>query len=311
MRIAVVAQQFEDKCTDTEQWYGSKYKSEKLPADKLSSWSNCGQHDNLRLPDKNDFIPTNFSLTDRDWCEVTHPTILQQNSMGRLWYKQDNEFLLPKNCINIELKSPIAYSDPHHANLTYMFTTLFKDELNEYAYSAELAGIGYSLANTKSGITLAVKGYSDKQSVLLDKIIDKLTKFTVDQNRFKILKELYIRNLKNFQAEQPHQHAVYYNSVLLSDRVWHKEELLEVLPDLTVEAVTDFIPRLLANLHIECLVFGNCSPDHAISLYDGVVTKLTQDCRSRSLLPSQLTKEREVELRDGHSVYTTTNGVHR
>ena len=60
-----------------------------------------------------------------------HPTILHQNSLGRLWFKQDNEFLLPKNCINIELKSPIAYSDPHHSNLTYMFGMLFKDELNE------------------------------------------------------------------------------------------------------------------------------------------------------------------------------------
>ena len=69
-----------------------------------------------------------------------------------------------------------------------------------YAYSAELAGIGYSLANTKSGITLAVKGYSDKQQVLLHKIMDKLTKFTVDPNRFTILKELYARGLKNFQV---------------------------------------------------------------------------------------------------------------
>ena len=59
-----------------------------------------------------------------------------------------------------------------------------------YAYSAELAGIGYSLANTKSGLTLAVKGYSDKQGVLLNKIMDKLTGFKVDPARFTILKEL-------------------------------------------------------------------------------------------------------------------------
>jgi hypothetical protein len=29
--------------------------------------------------------------------------------------------------------------------------------LNEYVYAAELAGLGYSLANTKCGITLAIK----------------------------------------------------------------------------------------------------------------------------------------------------------
>ena len=99
--------------------------------------------------------------------------------------------------------------------------------------------------------------------------------------------------------------------MLLSDRVWHKEELLQVLPDLTVQAVEDFIPRLLASLHVECLVYGNCSPEHAAALYEGVVSKLSADCGSRPLPASQLVKDREVELRDGWSVYTTTNNVHR
>ena len=65
--------------------------------------------------------------------------------------------------------------------------------LFRYVYAAELAGLGYSLANTKSGVTLAVKGYSDKQGVLLDKIMDKLTRFSVDTSRFNILKEAYTR----------------------------------------------------------------------------------------------------------------------
>ena len=131
VRVAVVAQQFAEECADTEPWYGAKYRCEKIAGDKIQAWASCGLHPNLKLPDKNDFIPTSFGLSARDSCGVEHPTILQQGSLGRLWYKQDNEFLLPKNCINIEFKSPIAYSDPHHANLTYMFTTLFKDELNE------------------------------------------------------------------------------------------------------------------------------------------------------------------------------------
>ena len=131
VRVAVIAQQFSEQCEQTEPWYGAKYQTEKIEQDKIQSWSRCGLNEKLRLPDRNDFIPTNFSLTERDWCTVGHPTILHQDNFGRLWYKQDNEFLLPKNCVNIELRSPIAYSDPHHANLTYMFATLFKDELNE------------------------------------------------------------------------------------------------------------------------------------------------------------------------------------
>jgi len=277
----------------------------------LEGWAKAELHKALHLPEKNDFIPTDFSLVERDWCCVSHPCILAEDPMGRLWFKQDNEFLLPKTCVNIELRSPIAYSSPHNANLTYMFAMLFKDELNEYVYAAELAGLGYSLSNTKAGVTLSLKGYHSKQGVLLDKIMEKLTSFSVDPQRFLVLKEAYSRGLKNFQAEQPHQHAVYYNSVVLSERVWHKEELMGVLEELSEQAVTDFIPRLLASLHVECLVYGNSTAEQAQTLYTRIVEKLQKHCKSRPLLPSQLVKEREVELKDPVSIYTTTNGVHK
>lgn len=38
-------------------------------------------------------------------------------------------------------------------------------------------------------LQLSIKGYNDKQHVLLSKIMDKMTNFTVDQQRFDILKE--------------------------------------------------------------------------------------------------------------------------
>jgi insulysin len=294
-----------------EPWYGTKFQTELLGSEKLESWAGAALHPNLHLPEKNDFIPTDFTLVERDSAPSSHPVILHKDEMGRLWYKQDDEFLLPKTCINVELKSPIAYMDPHHANLTYMFVMLFKDQLNEYVYAAELAGLGYSLSNIKAGVTLALKGYNEKQGVLLDKIMEKLAGFTVDEKRFHVLKEAYARGLKNFQAEQPHQHAVYYNSVVLSERVWHKEELMSALERLTVEEVTEFIPRLLGSLHIECMVYGNCTAESATKIYTGLVDKLKQQCATRALLPSQLIKEREVELKDVASLYTTTNAVHK
>lgn len=39
----------------------------------------------------------------------------------------------------------------------------------------------------------------------------------------------YSRSLKNYKAEQPYQHAVYYLAVLLSEQIWMKDELLNAL----------------------------------------------------------------------------------
>ena len=87
--------------------------------------------------------------------------------------------------------------------------------------------------------------------------------------------------------------------------------MFQVLPELTEESLTDFIPRLLSSVHMECLVYGNSTPEQALRLYNGVLARLRNDCKTRALLPSQLVKEREVELRDPCSVFATTNGVHR
>lgn len=86
-----------------------------------------------------------------------------------------------------------------------MLVQLFKDALNEYAYAAELAGLKWELVNTKYGlivsiylfcfflfmivVQLAVGGYNNKQHVLLQKIMDKLTDFKIDPKRFYICKE--------------------------------------------------------------------------------------------------------------------------
>jgi secreted Zn-dependent insulinase-like peptidase len=50
--------------------------------------------------------------------------------------------------------SPYAYIDPLHASMNTMFVELFRDALNEYAYAAEIAGLGYNLAYSCYGITV-------------------------------------------------------------------------------------------------------------------------------------------------------------
>ena len=52
-------------------------------------------------------------------------------------------------------------------------------------------------------MALSVQGYNDKQHILLKKIIEKMASFEIDEKRFGIIKEAYMRALNNFNAEQP------------------------------------------------------------------------------------------------------------
>lgn len=74
----------------------------------------------------------------------------------RVWFKQDIEFRKPKTIMNFDFSSPMAYADPLNCNLTHMFVQLFKDQLNEYLYEAELAGLRFGVSNTANGVSVSV-----------------------------------------------------------------------------------------------------------------------------------------------------------
>ncbi len=312
VRVTVIAKKFADIATETERWYGTKYKSERLSDEQLKTWTETPVHESLAIPPKNEFIPTNFDLVPRLEKTTSFPQIVRETPLSRLWYKLDDEFLLPKACLNFEFMSPCAYMDPHSANLTAVFARLFKDDLNEYVYDAELAGLGYSLSNTKHGFNLSIRGFNEKQRVLLDKIVTRMANFEVNEHRFKVLRETYERELRNFQMGQPHHHAAYYNMVLLADKAWEMSQLLEALPFLTAEEMQNFVPRLLSSLHIEGLVHGNMTEQEALDILKGLEEILQSRRSIKTLVGAQLIKDREVQLTPGHSyLYRATNDVHK
>lgn len=312
VRISVIAKQFEKDLDKKEPWYGTKYHIEKIPDATIQRWKEVGLCPDLKMPEKNEFIPTDFNLYPIDEDVTEFPIIVEDTALTRVWFKQDDQFLLPKANLMCDFVSPLAYLDPLNCNLTHMLVQLFKDALNEYAYAAELAGLKWELINTKYGLILGIGGYNNKQHIFLKKIMDKLTNFKIDPKRFNIIKETYVRNLKNFAAEQPYQHAVYYLTVLLTEHSWTKQELLAAVDQMTIERLEAFIPQILSKMHIECLIHGNVNKEKALELVHVIEDSLTSSMNMSPLLPRQLLLNRELKLEDGCQYsYEVKNNVHK
>lgn len=248
VRITIVGQKLQE-CNEKEKWYQTSYRTEKITKEAAERWRNCGTNANLHLPDPNVFIPTDFTILPIEKEDQKSPTIVLDNELIRVWHLQDSVFLKPKMILSCEFSNPAVYSDPLNCNLTHIFVQLFKDHLNEYLYAADLAGLRLSVNNTTYGISVRninnfvtynriilkkfltlqvlVSGYNHKQKVFLEKILDHLFKFEIDEKRFEILKEQYKRSLKNFNAEQPYQQAIYYLALILTEQAWLKQELID------------------------------------------------------------------------------------
>ncbi|PIK49484.1 putative insulin-degrading enzyme isoform X5 [Apostichopus japonicus] len=311
VRVACISKSFEDQVDQVEKWYGTEYKEYKIPAETITRWKSVGLNPNFCLPGRNEFIPTNFEISERDKGFTSTPALIYESPISKLWFKQDNTFQMPKACMYFEFASPLAYLDPVSCNMTKLFSILLRDSLNEYAYDAELAGISYSIDSTIYGLQVSIGGYSDKEPILLRKIMEKLTKFQIDETRFQVIKETYTRMLQNFVAEQPHQHAVYFTSVIISEQAWTKDELADAMEEVTISRMKDFIPQLFSKLHVEALLHGNLTKEKALQTLEMVESILKENSKTKPLLPSQRMRHREIQLPDGcYYVYQRHNEVH-
>uniref|UniRef100_A0A1L8DTM9 Insulin-degrading enzyme n=2 Tax=Nyssomyia neivai TaxID=330878 RepID=A0A1L8DTM9_9DIPT len=311
MRAVVVGKKLEPKCDRTEFWYGTKFSVEPIGVETLRRWSECAANTHLHLPDENHFIPTEFALADLEEDIGEFPTIIYDTTKIRVWHKQDAEFRKPKALMNFDFSSPLVYSDPHNCNLTHLFVMHFRDYLTEYLYNAELAGLRLSVGNTLNEISISVSGFSEKQKLFLQDVLNALYNFEVDPKRFEIFKEKYTRTLKNFEAEQPYQHAVYYLGVLLTEFAWTKKELLDATKAATPEALQQFIRDFLSRVHVECLIYGNVTKKDAMDLATIVEKHLMTNSIDLPILARQLFPKREYKLGEGRSfLFRKNNQFH-
>ncbi|CAO1620783.1 unnamed protein product [Sympodiomycopsis kandeliae] len=301
-RISIAAQECPDgtKTWDQkEKWYGTEYKLSPLSNGILTD-GNKAEFEDLSLPRPNNFIPQQFDVVggpkhEQDLALIKptkRPRLLRHNSQGRLWHKRDDQFFLPKANVFLLLRSPLIDATPANAVKSRVFVELVKDALTEYAYDAELAGLGYNIEAQSDGFGISVDGYNDKLPVLLSYILKAVRSFQVDPSRFEIIKDQVVRLYENFRLEAPYQHANYYTTYLTTERMWTPEEKLSELVQMQSEDVQRFIPELLSRLHLEMLAHGNLSEEQATSLMDS----MEQILQAKSLSPSELISPRSLIL---------------
>jgi secreted Zn-dependent insulinase-like peptidase len=257
-----------DKRTD---WYSVDYAVRPIGKETLALWSAPAPDPALALPGPNSFVPENLALKAGEKASSV-PVVLERRAGFELWHRLDNEFNLPLANFYFTVRSPVANDTARHAVLTSLFVRLVNDQLTEFSYDADLAGLSYSLYKHIRGFTVRVSGYDDKQQVLVERIVDALREPTIADDRFEIAKENMIRGLRNAQKDSPYRLAIDEVRLLLTEPTWSEGELLAAIADVSAEDVREFVPQLLGELEVVALAHGNVLRGDAVALA-GVVEK--------------------------------------
>ncbi|KAK9468790.1 Metalloenzyme, LuxS/M16 peptidase-like protein [Lipomyces arxii] len=297
-RYTLVSQDYPGDWDKKEKWYGTEYKIEDIKSKLLEDIKSAPLNSELYLPEKNEFIATNFDVDKKEVDSPTKSPALITDIPGlRVWFKNDDTFWVPKANIHISIRNPVTSISPGSTVKTRMLVELIVDSLNAYAYAANIAGLNYYIGMTSDGIAIGIDGYNHKMVVLLKKILEKISDFKVETERFNVIKEEVKREYKNFDFSIPYHQIGFYTSYLMSEKSFLNEEKLVELDALQPEDVQLFIPHLTKQFDTEILVHGNLVKDDAhtvVKLVDSILKHRplpsSMEIRQRSLVLPPATK---------------------
>ncbi|KAF2203788.1 hypothetical protein GQ43DRAFT_389257 [Delitschia confertaspora ATCC 74209] len=272
-RLNLVSQEFPGDWDQKEKWYGTEYKTEKMPEDFLAelrkAFESKQRPAELHFPHKNEFIPERLDVEKK---EVEKPSIapklIRLDENVRTWYKKDDQFWVPKANVHVLLRNPLASMTARTALISGLYRELVNDALVEYAYDADISGLVYGFSVTSSGLQISVQGYNDKLPVLLEKVLLSIRDLEVREDRFEIIKDRMTRSFRNWDYGQPFHQVGTYSRWLKTEKVFMPDTLLNELPTMTSADVRAFFPQLLAQCHIELLAHGNLYKEEALQITD-------------------------------------------
>lgn len=214
----------------------------------------------LHLPAPNEFIAEDVSLValPRDIPEV--PQLVRDSGRQKIWVMPDAEFRVPKGITYIEFQTAEIGKTPEQSAMASLYTSLLMDKVNEFAYPARLAGLGFGFSKSGTGMTLRLSGYNDKQALLLERLLRDIREPAFSPQRFDNVRRDMIRSLKNSVAKRPSSQLMDDLHEALGHGAFGEEALIAALEKAEMRGLEEYIDRFWSGASARSLVYGNYGP---------------------------------------------------
>lgn len=227
----------------------------------------------LALPEQNPFMPRSLAIKSNSMLDQSDdanddkvPQIIFRDKEARVWFVRDRQFAQPKAIINVNLKSPLVAASAEGAAQAQLFAALIRDQLVEYAYPAKLGGVDYLFQANSRGFELNISGFSSRQNLLLNKVVDAVARAQFNEERFNNLKQELMRELRNREKNLAYQVMLQQVPVLQLDPHWSNQALIAALEPLQFSAFARFGQHMLLDAKMDMLIYGNYYRQEALKL---------------------------------------------
>ncbi len=211
----------------------------------------------LHLPAANEFIADDLALAELPDDSPAVPVLAHASASQEIWFRQDDEFRLPKGVIQIGFRAPGVNSSVDASAKAALYAALLTDKVNEFAYPAQLAGLGFSIHKLPRGLSVRVSGYNDKQQLLLSRLLAAVKAPAFDPGRFENVRLDMIRGLRNSVAQRPSSQVMADLSEALHYGRWDEPAHIAALEQIDLDALNAWVNEFWQHASAEALVFGN------------------------------------------------------
>lgn len=268
MRLVQISQNI---TTDqVSRWYQVPYQVSSLCEQQLKQWRNISLNPELRLPQANEYIVTSPKLVTKEEKQ-TIPTLINQDDGLKVWFKQDQTFNIPKGYIYIGIDCPAAIETTQTIAMTRLFIELYSNHVVEENYNAELAGIHYHLYPHIGGMTLQVSGLSEKQPILLDKLLVSLNQQTFCRETFELIKYQLITHWKNTDESKSISQLFSTLSSTLQIKKPNNKALIKALSNINLTSFIEFSRQLFNRVSLSVLIHGNWQKHDALAITNKII----------------------------------------
>ncbi len=285
MLLVIHAQSIESE--QTTPWFEAPYRIERLDTEKAMTRSSQ-QSAQLHMPEPNIFIPNSLELIKTSDIEI--PEKIYSSKGIEVWYAANTSFGSPKANLFLTVRSPSTLQSARTLNQTKLMISLFKDALNEFSYPAYLAGLNYEIYDHVRGLTIKVSGYSEKQSLLLNKLLLTIKHKAFDIKRFELAKERLRRSLLNARDRKPYEQALTATQRLLLDPSWSEEERLTALEAIDLDSLESFRSEFFGKLDLMLLNTGNVTRATSLNTARQVESILLSSAKTTKVARSKVVK---------------------
>ena len=246
------------------------------------------------LPKKNPFIPSALELLEAD---QRLPELFLEKDGIKVYLDTDIDFQIPKVVAQMKIKTDEGFLSAYDQANANLYAMIVKDALNSMSYPAYLAGLTYEIETVTHGFKVLLQGYSEKQFVLIERVLAKLASTKVDQKRFDALKEELLKELANKKFDKPYQQAGRRLKEELISSVWPVEAVADALVNIEPDDLLNWRSNKLAKVSLEALFVGNIDRVQVSQIIEHYETVFNSTKKSKKELEiSELSSAKEIKL---------------